>query len=102
LFLAAARDRPASHIQWHLVELIVLILVVVVVLLVLARGGRYLGQLIVNGIIGVVLLLLTNLVLADEIPLNVLTVLICAIGGVIGWLIILVLHLLGVAFYVPA
>jgi hypothetical protein len=84
------------------VELIVLILVVVAVLLVLARGGRYLGQLIINGIIGVVLLFLTNLVLADDIPINVLTVLICAIGGVIGWLIILVLHLLGIAFYVPA
>ncbi len=77
-------------------------MVVVVVLLVLARGGRYLGRLIVNGIIGVVLLFLTNLVLADDIPINVLTVLICAIGGAIGWLIILVLHLLGVAFYVPA
>jgi hypothetical protein len=84
------------------VELIVLVVVVVVVLLVLMRGGRYLGQLIVNGIIGVVLLFLTNLVLADDIPINVLTVLICAIGGVIGWIIILVLHLLGVAFYVPA
>jgi sigmaK-factor processing regulatory protein BofA len=84
------------------VELIVLILVVVAVLLVLARGGRYLGQLIINGIIGVVLLFLTNLVLADDIPINVLTVLICAIGGVIGWLIILVLHLVGIAFYVPA
>jgi SigmaK-factor processing regulatory protein BofA len=84
------------------VELIVLIVVVVVVLLVLMRGGRYLGQLIVNGIIGVVLLFLTNLVLADDIPINVITVLICAIGGIIGWLIILVLHLLGVAFYVPA
>jgi hypothetical protein len=84
------------------VEPIVLIVVVVVVLLVLVRGRRYLGQLIVNGIIGVALLFLSNLVLADDIPINVLTVLICAIGGVIGWLIILVLHLLGVAFYVPA
>jgi hypothetical protein len=84
------------------VELIVLIVVVVVVLLLLTRGGRFLGRLIVNGIIGVVLLFLTNLVLADDLPINVLTVLICAIGGVIGWLIILVLHLLGVAFYVPA
>jgi hypothetical protein len=74
---------------------------VIVVLLVLTRGGRYLGQLIVNGIVGVVLLLLTNLVLADDIPINLLTVLICAIGGVVGWLIILALHLLGVAFPVP-
>ncbi len=86
----------------RLVEPIVLILVVVVVLLLLTRGGRYLGQLIVNGIIGVILLFLTNLVLAEDIPINLLAVLICAIGGAIGWLIILVLHLLGVAFYVPA
>ena len=85
-----------------MVELLVLILVVIVVLLVLTRGGRYLGRLIVNGIIGVVLLFLTNLLLADDMPINLLTVLICAIGGVVGWLIILLLHLLGVAFYVPA
>jgi hypothetical protein len=90
-----------SCIECGVVELVVLILVVVVVLFLLTRGGRYLGQLIVNGIIGVVLLFLTNLVLADDIPLNVLTILICAIGGVVGWLIILALHLLGVAFYVP-
>jgi hypothetical protein len=100
--LEATPNRPASHIEWRLVEPIVLILVVVVVLLLLTRGGRYLGQLIVNGIIGVILLFLTNFVLAEDIPINLLTVLICAIGGVIGWLIILVLHLLGVAFYVPA
>ena len=83
-------------------ELIVLVLVVVVVLLLLARSGRLLGRPIVNGIIGVILLFLTNLVLADDIPINVLTILICAIGGLVGWLVILVLHLLRVAFYVPA
>lgn len=83
-------------------ELIVLILVVIVVLFLLARGGRLLGRLIVNGIVGLVLLFLTNLVLAEDIPINVLTLLICAIGGVAGWLVILVLHLLGVAFYIPA
>jgi hypothetical protein len=54
--------------------------------------------LIINTILGVVLLFLTNLVLADDIPINLLTVIICAIGGVIGWLVILLLHLLGVAF----
>ena len=47
-------------------------------------------------------LFLTNLVLGEDVPINLLTVLICAIGGVVGWLVILVLHLLGVAFYVPA
>jgi hypothetical protein len=84
------------------VELIVLVLVVIVVLFLLTRGGHFLGRLIVNGIVGLILLFLTNLVLAEDIPINVLTVLICAIGGVVGWLVILVLHLLGVAFYVPA
>jgi hypothetical protein len=54
--------------------------------------------LIVNAILGVILLFLTNLVLADDIPINIITVLICAIGGVIGWIVILLLHLLGVAF----
>ena len=101
-FLRAASLEIGFPVQWCLVEIVVLILVVAVVVLVLTRGGRYLGQLIVNGIVGVVLLFLTNLVIADDIPINVLTVLICAIGGVVGWLIILVLHLLGVAFYVPA
>lgn len=54
--------------------------------------------LIINAILGVVLLFLTNLVLADDIPINIITVIICAIGGVIGWIIVLLLHLLGVAF----
>jgi hypothetical protein len=54
--------------------------------------------LIINTLLEVVLLFLTNLVLADDIPINLLTVIICAIGGVIGWLVILILHLLGVAF----
>jgi hypothetical protein len=43
------------------------------------------GRLIINAILGVILLFLTNLVLADDIPIDLLTVIICAIGGVIGW-----------------
>jgi len=60
--------------------------------------GEWMGRLIINAILGVILLFLTNLVLAEDIPINLLTVIICAIGGVIGWLVILILHLLGVAF----
>src|SRR5215203_6990481 len=54
-----------------------------------------------NGVVGVVLLFLTNLLVSPPIPINLITVLICVIGGVVGWLIIVVLSLLGVAFYVP-
>jgi hypothetical protein len=56
------------------------------------------GRLIANTIVGLILLFLTNLFLSDEVPLNLLTIVICAIGGVVGWLLIVVLHLLGVAF----
>ena len=56
------------------------------------------GRLIANTIVGLVLLFVTNLFLSDEVPLNLLTIVICAIGGVVGWLVIVVLHLLGVAF----
>jgi hypothetical protein len=84
------------------VELIILIiLLVLVVLIVMGRGGgRSLGGLIVNAILGIVLLFLTNVFITPPIPINILTVLICAIGGVLGWLVILILHVLGIAFYV--
>ena len=80
-------------------ELIVLIvLVVLVALVLLGRGAGSLSGLVVNAIVGVVLLFLTNLFLADDLPINIITIIICAIGGVLGWLAILVLHLLGIAF----
>jgi hypothetical protein len=80
-------------------ELVVLIVVVLVVLVFVWRGFS-LTHLIGNAIVGVILLFLTNLVLQDDIPINLLTVLVCAIGGLLGWLVVLVLHLLGIAFYV--
>lgn len=61
-------------------------------------GMRLLGRLIANAIVGLVLLFVTNLFLSDDVPINALTLIICAIAGVAGWLVILILHLLGVAF----
>lgn len=77
--------------------IILVILVVLVVLLVLSRSKTVWG-LIVNGLIGVVLLFLTNVLLEDGIPINLITILVCAVGGVFGWLITVVVHLLGIAF----
>src|ERR671916_508021 len=59
---------------------------------------RLLGRLIANAIVGLVLLFVTNLFLSDDVPINALTLVICAIAGVGGWLMTLILHLLGVAF----
>jgi SigmaK-factor processing regulatory protein BofA len=78
----------------------VVLLVVVGLLgaMLIITGIRFLWALLINAIIGVVLIFLTNLFLSPPIPINLLTILISAIGGVIGWLFILILHLLGVAF----
>lgn len=77
--------------------IILVILVVLVVLLVLSRSKAVWG-LIVNGLIGVVLLFLTNVLLEGGIPINLIAILVCAVGGVFGWLITVVAHLLGIAF----
>ncbi len=53
---------------------------------------------VVNAILGLILLFLTNLIIDPDIPINIITVLIVAIFGVVGWAVLLILHLLGVAF----
>ena len=45
--------------------------------------------LIINTILGLILLFLTNLLIEPDIPINILTVLIVAIFGVLGWALLL-------------
>ena len=82
--------------EW--VVLIVVVIAVVAVLVLVARTTALLVGLAVNAIVGLIALFLTNVVVSPPIPINLLTILICAISGVVGWLIILVLHLLQIAF----
>ena len=77
---------------------VLLVLVGLLGAMLILTGIRFLWALLINAIIGLVLIFLTNLFLSAPIPINLLTILISAIGGVIGWLFILILHLLGVAF----
>jgi len=91
-------------------ELLVLIVVIIFAVALLILGllttemlsESGLVGLAINAVVGVLLLFLTNLVVSPPIPINIITLLICVIGGVAGWLIILVLYLLQIAFYVPA
>ena len=62
-------------------ELILLVIVIALVALILVQGDISITGLIVNGILGVVLIFLTNLVLVNDIPINLVTILICAVGG---------------------
>jgi hypothetical protein len=98
----ADRESPngSSEIGGGFVELALLIVIVVVLLILMLTGIGELSLpvLIVNGIVGLILIFLTNLFVSPPIPINIVTILISALGGVVGWLIILVLHILGVAF----
>ena len=58
---------------------------------------RNIGWLIVNSIIGFLALLFTRLILPD-LAINIWSVLITAIGGVPGYLIVVIFHILGIAF----
>ena len=79
-------------------ELALLVLMVLMVLVLMMWGGEAAVQgLLINPIAGVALLFVTNLVLIPPIPINLFTILICAVGGVVGWLIILILHVLGIS-----
>ena len=87
--------------------LIVVIIATVALLLFALVSTAQLSQaggvgLAINAVVGVLMLFLTNLLVSPPIPITIITLLICAIGGVVGWLIILVLYLLHIAFYVPA
>ena len=79
-------------------ELVVLVLMVLMVLGVMVwRSEAVVPGLLINTIVGLVLLFLTNLVLIPPIVINLFTILICAVGGVVGWLFVLILHLLGIS-----
>lgn len=54
--------------------------------------------LLVNSAIAFVLLLLVNALFKVGIPINIITVLIVAIGGIIGLLLILLLRFSNIAF----
>lgn len=80
--------------------IILIVLVVLVVLVLLGRRGSLSG-LVVNGIVGVGPALPNEPISRGrpaDLPTNLPTLIICALGGVVGWLIILVLHFLGIAF----
>jgi hypothetical protein len=57
-----------------------------------------LRALITNTVLGLILIFLTNLIIEPDVPINIITLVIVAIFGVLGWAVLLILHLLGVAF----
>jgi len=79
------------------VETIILILAIIAVIAVYIffRAAKHL---IVNSILGLILLAMGNLVFKLDIVYTATVVLICAIAGIPGAILIMLLHAFGIAF----
>lgn len=78
-------------------EIIGLILAIII-LVVLFRVVKNIPALIGNAILGIIILVVLNLFLSPPVVINIWSILISAIGGIAGVIIVLVLHFLGIAF----
>jgi hypothetical protein len=74
------------------------VLVALIVLLVLLVFIQNPIALIVNSIIAILIMFLLNAVFGLGIPINIITILIVAIGGLVGLLLVIILRLMKVAF----
>ncbi len=80
-----------------LAELLILFAVIVMVIVVyyLFKAAKYL---IVNSILGLLIIFAANALFGLKIAYSWLNILICAIGGVIGAVIVIILNLFGGMF----
>jgi hypothetical protein len=75
--------------------LIILIIAIVIGAYLILRS---LVGFIVNAIVGLIILYLANVFVGLGIGFSWLVILICALGGVLGAILVIILHLLGIAF----
>jgi inhibitor of the pro-sigma K processing machinery len=75
---------------------LVLLLLALVILVGLDHSGAWLVGLLVNGVIGVIILMLLNYLPQVEVPINIWTFLIAALGGILGVVLLVLLNLAGV------
>ena len=80
-----------------IIEILVLVLAIIVAL-VLYKALRTATSLAINAVLGVLVLMVAKLLLGLNIAITWIAVLICAIGGIFGALVIIVLNYLKLAF----
>lgn len=78
-------------------ELIILVLAVLAVIAVyyVLKSAKHL---IVNTILGLIILAAGNVVFNLNIPYTPIPILVCALGGIPGAVLVILLHVLGIAF----
>jgi inhibitor of the pro-sigma K processing machinery len=75
-----------------LIEAILVLIVLYLLLKIWKRYGKYL---VVNSILGVLVLALANY-FGTPVPINLVTVLICALAGIPGAVLVILLFVLGI------
>jgi len=85
-----------------MIELIVLLLAIVIVII-LYKIFKATTKLVINSILGIIMLFLTNYVIGlcefgFSIEINIITVLLCAIAGIPGLILVIILAYLNVPF----
>ncbi|VVB87077.1 SigmaK-factor processing regulatory protein BofA [uncultured archaeon] len=80
-----------------IIELTLLFLLIVAII-----AGYFIlrtaGRLIINTILGLILLVVSNFVFHLNIAYSIPVILICALGGIPGAILVILLHVLGIAF----
>ena len=74
---------------------VIIILLLIIIGLIIRWGIRIIWYLLVNAILGIIILGLANLI-GIGVPINWITVLISAIAGIPGALVMIALYLIGI------
>lgn len=85
-----------------MIQSIILVLLAILILVALYYVIRKAITLLINSLVGIVTLFLLNWLGVmgwfgrPELPINLVTILICAFGGIPGAVVVVILHLIGV------
>jgi hypothetical protein len=86
-----------EFMEFAIIEIstLVLAIIIAVVLYVILEKGT---QLAMNAVLGILVLLAAKFLFGLKIAITLLTILICAIGGIFGAFLIIILNYLRIAF----
>lgn len=77
---------------------IVILIVAIIAAILLWKVLKTVKNMVINTIMGLIVLVIGNLILGLEIAYDWIVILICAIAGVVGALLIIALSYFGIAF----
>ena len=80
--------------------LVAAILVLIVLYILVKLGVRFGKYLAINSILGIIVLVVANVILANfglAVPIDLITILVCALAGIPGALLVILLVVLGIA-----